>query len=279
MKARIPTMLILLAAMGFSFAGCGSEKDIYLAEIIEVLPQEVYGRNLFGVQYVNAKSLSRDPDLVNLFKYFKERVRAQTEYILGIDLSDAWAYAEASGYDGWLTLVKGGFNPKKVRDSLKNHGYNESEYGGSEVWIKQYWVVTFPDNILVFGSEDHVKASISVINSEEPSMYDDENVKAVIDKIPTGIESYIYRGGIIYNEIPTLAGRLSTINMARGDNTLDMNGWYIFDSEATAKSALHDLEEYIRGWWFYYSYCHPRGRFIETTGEMGIEFFDIWVCD
>lgn len=130
--------------------------------------------------------------------------------------------------------------------------------------------VAFLKNMLVLGFEDAVKLSIRVSQGKETSLYGDQDVKSVVDRLPAGILISIEREVAMYN-IQSLAGGVSIGKSARGEGTLEIKAWYKFSSETSAEAAQHDLEDYLEGW---YDATHIesqlKGEFIELTGETDI---------
>jgi hypothetical protein len=131
-------------------------------------------------------------------------------------------------------------------------------------------VVAFLENMLVLGDTYNVKVAIEVSQGKETSMYDDEDVKSVVDKLPSGILVLIEREEAMYN-VDALVGGVSLRKSAGGKVTLEIKGWYEFRDETSAEAALDDLKDYLKD---YFNAINMdgqlKGEFIELTGESEI---------
>ena len=133
--------------------------------------------------------------------------------------------------------------------------------------------------MIVVGFDDTVGACIRAYNNEEPSMYDNEDTRAVADKLPV-VPSCVVATADYYpmeledylSEIEYLAYSMGVSNENRDDEVLDISAWFKFDSEASAEAAMEDIEDFIETGVEVYTSINARlnGQFIEITGEMEI---------
>lgn len=268
MKVRIIAMVMMLVVLGSLVAGCGSSGGGQLVGIMKVLPYDVA-----EVTYVDIKAIAEDPDLEDMYGSLQDSFGELQEEV-GIDFSDLHAMAYGYGEAGILVILKGKFDIDEFRSALKDTDTEEDEYRGLEIWTKDNTTLAFLEEMLIFGDMDTVKVSIRVSQGEETSMYDDEDVKAVIDKLPAGIMIFLQGEEALYN-IDGLVGGVSIRKSADGEGTLEIKGWYKFRSETSAEAALADLEDYLKDYFDATDMNGQlKGEFIEITGKTDIPSID-----
>ena len=101
-------------------------------------------------------------------------------------------------------------------------------------------------------------------------MYDNENMKVVADRLPSGISYSVFGSDVMYST-EVLAGSICWENSTSGDGVLDISGWLKFDSETSAEAAMENIEDAL-GWEFDATNTEASlsGQFIEITAEMEI---------
>jgi len=101
-------------------------------------------------------------------------------------------------------------------------------------------------------------------------MHDEKDMKAVADKLPSGVVSMLFSPDLM-NDVEILATGICLQNQQRDDEFLDITSWLKFDSAASAEAAL-EYVEYMFGNAFGITQTsiQLRGQFIEITGETAI---------
>ena len=112
--------------------------------------------------------------------------------------------------------------------------------------------------------------NLEVYKNEEPSIYDNEDMKVVADRLPAAIYYMVFGPDYIYG-IETLAGGVCVQNQHPNDEVLDVLGWLKFDSAASAEATMENIEDDLsRELNITITDARLSGQFIEITGEMEI---------
>ncbi len=268
MKAKILTILVVMAVLVSCITGCGSKKGGYLIEIMKTLPHDTP-----TVIYMDVELMTEDPDLEDMYNDVLESwddfLAYEANIASAIDFSHVRAFTKTDSRKVYLIAIKGEFDLQDIRDALLEQDFMQGEYEGVEVWTDDSHAFAFLKKMIVSGHTDSVETSIRVSQNDEPSMYGNEDVKSIVDKMPAGFYTLILTGDTWgKSNSLLLAGGIS---MRKGDGTIEIKGWFKFESETDAEAVLSDLEDTMK------EFCGAtqiegqlRGQFIELTGEMEI---------
>jgi hypothetical protein len=263
MKARIIATLIVLAALVSSITACTTTVS-FLPNVMKLAPEDTY-----MITCMDTKEAVEDPEFDFIYDYM---INELSYMMVGIEASDISASAIIETDRDYVYVVMGNIDLGEVRDALDDEDFVESEYQGIEIWTDDYDdAVAFIDNMIVVGYSDEVEACIRRHNSEESSMYDDKDIKAVADKLPAAVVHVVFGADVIYS-FEVLAGGVYWRNSTSGDEVLDMSGWLRFDSVASAEAAMENIEDDLS--WEFNAInieAHLSGQFIEFTGEMEVQ--------
>jgi len=275
MKIKAITMLMVLAVLASGIAGCSQAKGDNMVQVMKIAPE-----NALSITYFDLDAIKEDPDCEH--RYDDMRGSIGSEMWRNIQISDISGYAIIGVERGTLFLQIGKYDIKDIRNNLKEQGYTEGEYRASEIWTSDIFgmamAYTIIGNMVICGDKDTVEACLRVHKNDEPSMYDNKDVKSVLDKLPAGIFHIIIKTiserDSIYHGLRT--GGFSISNLKTGDEVLDIKGWFKFESEADAEASLEDVKDIGEGFFFSADVdidVQLKGQFIEITGEMDIEDF------
>jgi hypothetical protein len=275
MKTWIIITLTVLVLLALAIIGCSSTKDSNIIRVIKIAPEDTQ-----SIMYMDFDVIKNDPDCAPMYDDMRDSIESEME---GVQVTDIIGYGMINVEHGGLDVRIGEYNTEDMRNTLKEQGGKEEEYQGIEIWVSDTHglprAFTFIDNMVVFGDKDTVEASICAYKNIEPSLYDNEDVKTILNEIPGGIFH------IIINPIPnellnifgTGTGFISICNLVEGDEVLDIKGLFKFESEADAENYLEKTKELARGFLFSTPMdieAKLKGRFIEITGDMDLEDFD-----
>lgn len=270
MKVRILTLLVVLAVLVSCVTAC-TPKDSYLIQVMKLAPESVGNINCIDIE-----AMAEDPDFKDWYDGMIIGLSDILSYeMVGLEASDISVFAgfEIDFEINWepIDVLIGDFNLEDIRDTLEENYFVEGEYRGMEIWTDDFGdAVAFIDNMIVSGYADLVEACIRTHNDEEPSMYDNEDMKAVADKLPAGIWSTVFGSDYIYSG-ELLAGGMCLRNLTSGDEVCDINHWYKFDSESSAEAAMEDIENESGFLWdATINDASLSGQFIEITSEVEI---------
>ena len=154
---------------------------------------------------------------------------------IGLDHS---AISVVALFGDFNVILIGDFSLEDIRDTLTRMDFVEDEYRGVEIWTYDYGgAFAFIDNMIVAGYIDSVEACIRIQKNEEPSWYDNEDMKSIADRLPAGAISMVFGPNYI-DDIEILAAGICLRNRHRGDEDLNNKGCFKFDNEASAQDAL-----------------------------------------
>ncbi|HEY31865.1 MAG TPA: hypothetical protein G4O10_02020 [Dehalococcoidia bacterium] len=261
MKAKTLTIVVVLAILACSITTC-TPNDSYLVQVMKLAPEDT---NV--VLCIDAEAIAEDPDFGYIYDATVSSLGHETA---NIDRSAISTLASISTDSYYVLVFVGDFGLKDVRGTLIEEDYVEGEYLGVEIWTGDFeHTVAFIDNMIVSSyTTDSVKACIRIHKNEEPSMYDNEDMKSVVDKLPASVVSVVF-GPDYMSDIEILAGGICVQNQNREDEVLDYTGWYRFDSEVSAEDAMEDFEDYMRIELDAISInAHLSGQFIEIAAEV-----------
>jgi hypothetical protein len=268
MKAKILAILVVLAVMASSITGCGPKKGGYLIEIMKILPHDTP-----TVLYTDVELITEDPDLEGMYNDVLESwddiLACEANIATAIDSSHVRAFTKTDSRKVYLIAIKGEFDLQNIRDALLEQDFMQGEYEGVEVWTDDSHAFAFLKRMIVSGDASSVETSIRVSQNDEPSMYGNEDVKSIMDKLPAGFCSLILIGDTWgKSNSLLLAGGIS---MRKGEGVIEIKGWFKFESETDAEAVLPDLEDAMKeflGATFIEGQL--RDEFIELTGEIEI---------
>lgn len=208
-------LALLLAAALVVPTSCGGESGA----LVGVMKQIPAGAN--DVVYWNVKEMEKDEELHGMLDRWKadneawlDQFAVRTgvvEHFLGFSTGPAEGPAgnasagNVSAGDS-SAIVKGAFDLEQMRAQLEIREYDDGDFKGLEVWESPdgvYWVVLTKDMVAVGQKEDIIE-SIRVIQGGNPSLYDDQDARDVVDRLPGGVLMHFHRAG----ESP-LAGELA----------------------------------------------------------------------
>jgi hypothetical protein len=265
MKARIIVILIVLAVLVSCITACTS-KDSFLVQVMKLSPEDTYMITCF-----DAEGARDDPE----FNFIHDYMIEELSYT-GVDMEvmDISAFATVETDWDYIYIVMGDFELEDVRDALieLGVGFAENKYRGIEIWTDDYETsIAFIDDIVVAGPTDEVEACIRRHNNQASSMYDNEDMKEVADKLPAAVVHSVFGPDVMYS-IEALSGSICLTNSNGHDGVVDMSGWLKYSTEASAEDAMTtDLEDDL-GWELNaaISDVQQSGQFVEFAGEMEI---------
>jgi hypothetical protein len=259
--------------MTSNIVGCtkAESSDSDIVKILKVVPENTKMGALIYYLDLEELELQEDPDFEHSYDEMLDTSSAAME---GVCVSDISGMAIASAPPGFFCNIQvGKFDPEDIRDNLKEKDYIESEYLGSEIWMdsEEHNAFTFIDNMVIFGSKPTVQTALSINKKKEPSIYDNEDIKSVLDKVPDGI-NYLISTFSPGRDIKILACGISVRNLTSSDEVVDITGWFKFGNNSDARAALEYIENVVEDLFWGEDInnvdCQVEGNFIKITGDM-----------
>ncbi len=155
------------------------------------------------------------------------------------------------------------------RDRLDSLGLSEDEYQGVELWERNGELVALMEDLVIFSTRQGVRDSIEVIMGEKDSLWDDQDVKDIVDRLPNGINmKYICHPEYMAYEGMKAQG---TSLEKKDEDTLKMTGVFMFEDEDAARDAVAEIKEDTGAEEIERSDVKQDGRFVILTIEVGIQ--------
>lgn len=269
--ALIALLLSLVPAAAACLGGGGGANDAI--DVMKKVPKDAG-----EFAYIDIKALRDDEDFSELYEDMEDAFAEFTESFLGIDFDDVDSFG-VFGEEFWL---EGNFDLDEVRDNLENpefgfgfgSSFEEGEYKGVEIWESPgTWLALMGDTI-IFGNEDGVKAFIRVVEEGDDSLYEDEDFRDLVDRLPGGPVVTVDEGAF-YDAYEYDGLQVWGMSLKKKDSdTVTMTMVCKFEDEDSADSALDDIENDVES----DEENELRnvrvtrdGRFVEVTAEADIE--------
>ena len=271
-------LALLLAAALLIPTSCGGESGT----IVGVMKQIPAGAN--DIVYWNVKEMEKDEDLHGMLDRWKADNEAwldqfavrtgDVEHFLGFSTGPAGGPAgnvstgNVSAGDA-SAVVKGTFDLEQMRTQLGSREYNDGDFKGLEVWESPdgvYWVVLTKD-MVGGGPKEDIIESIRVMEGGDPSLYDDQDARDVVDRLPGGVLMHFRKAG----ESP-LAGELAYGDSfkRKDQETLEAHIVLKFLEPEDAAAVLEIVEEEADLAYDKIS-AKQDGRYLRIDGEIDIE--------
>jgi len=263
MKTKTTSVLIVLVVLASVITAC-MPTDNYLVQVMKIAPI-----NTDMISCMDMEAIVEDPDFSYTYDYIINYLSYHLLDDIDMDISTVSAFATAETDLHSIFILVGDFNLEDIRGALEYNYFVEGEYKGIEIWTNDLLEqsLAFIDNMIVVSDITSVETCIRCHKNEDSSMYDDEDIKSVADRLPAAVGYYVFGSDYMY-DIEILAGGTCVQNKQPNDEVLNITGWYKFDSATSAETSLRDtIDE------FEYEYSATlissklRDEFIEITGE------------
>lgn len=236
----VPVVLLaclVIVMMGYAVGqgrGMGMERGV--AGMMRQIPDD---STYFT--FVDAKALRGDKDLKHLYEGWRDNP-GYTLDDYGIVTDDVEHTAMGISLEGErYYLIDGDFDLREVRDKLDSLGLDEGEYRGVELWERNGEVVVLVEDLVILSTEEDVRDSIEVIMGEKDSLWDNQDVKDIVDRLPDGINTkYISHPQYMSYEGMKAQG---TSLEKKDEDTLNMIAVFMFEDEDAARHAVAEIKE------------------------------------
>jgi len=177
--------------MAMSLIGCGSSSG--LADMMKRMPDDA--TEFFVEDFKAGRAIGAD-ELSEGYGGFLDMWR-ENLLDVGIDLDGtstlAWYASDTAAF-----LIEGDFNLDNIRAKLEESGEHSEEYRGVEIWTKGDNIEETGDHgdlvyalinsaLIIVGSEQSIDGCIGVINEGDASIYDNNDFRDIIERLPRGL--------------------------------------------------------------------------------------------
>lgn len=191
---RIPSIVMVVVLVVLSLivaAGCSSDGGGggTTASAVGTMKQLPKGGD--GFAFADLEGMQTKEQLKDLYDSYSDRLNEEydTEEELGASLDEVTGVAT----NGEVVLVKGTFQLDDIRDNLEDQDYDKDEYKDVETWEStdegDETAVAFIDKSLIIIGQTmgDVEDCIDAIKGGGTSLYEDEGLKDMVDRLPDGI--------------------------------------------------------------------------------------------
>lgn len=251
----------LLAVLLTATLSCGGSGG-GLAAAAKMVP-----RQTDSVTYSDVQQLRNSNDLRDLYDQARASWRdTDLAEVTGISVPEIDWYYDAYTPDGYIEIVGGAINLQDVRNELEDNGWDEHRYQGVEVWEDGYDSVAITNGHIIVGDPDAVEACVDVMKGDIRSMYDDSDVAAVIERLPSGLFSGVYSED--YSSSGAVASGMSAA--AKNKYGAKVHEVFLFENDDDAEDAVYDIENDFGNDDYRNIDVSRRGRFVVVSGEMDL---------
>ena len=174
---RFLTVILVLATI-VSVAGCSSgSKSVAAGKDRAVSMMQILPADTSNFSFLDTYMLQTDKNLSADWEYMK------VSYFGNNSISEKF---NGVVYTDELSVFEGDFTLDQFMGNTSNGSYN---YGGFKISTSTYNTsVVMINSSAVTGYDYDVRRCIDVVNGNESSFYDNEDVKAIMNLLPSGIE-------------------------------------------------------------------------------------------
>ena len=202
-KAVIGIAVLILTLLSTAM-GCASTKGGGAVDMMKKIP---IGSDSFA--FIDIDAIRTDNDLEDIYIGIADSFGMFPGSVgINFDELDRLTNDEIGN-----VLLEGDFYLDKIRGTFTELEYNRDEYSGVEVWgIEGGLIALVSNKLIIFSFEDTVKDYIKVINGVDASLYDDEDFRDVIERLPRGIAMVCTEG--IFPVFPTSHDKYDGLKVA-----------------------------------------------------------------
>jgi hypothetical protein len=263
---------LLLFSMTPVLAGCGGDGGDAggVPGAVLAMVEKVPG-DAGECTFLDLGELRADGDLKDIYESTTLEISDSEDAVISPENVDRMVQA------GRLTILEGRFDLASLEAQLAGGGYTESDHEGTPVWRgPSSSVAVVSASCLVTGWDaEELGDCIDVIGGDGESLYDSEDVRELLDRLPGGFMVMVFAGGEdfedLYQGVRAVGYSLSKEGPDRARMTLIL----AFADAASAGEAEGDVEEmltYEGGEQGASNISVTRdGRYVKATGDMPIE--------
>lgn len=254
-------LIFALVSVGFSCFG-GSKR---YAGMMAMVPVDSTHYSYWAIDKLGA-----DDDLWTLYVKFRESTAAMQLRDIEPVLAVVKRSAKASGFEGSVTVLEGDFNTKDLERRMRNEGYARSVYREVDIWTPEgetgYLSVAVKGSAVLMGTEKDLRSCIDVIRGDQnDSLYEDQGIRWVTDRLPEGLIVGVFRAGPGSEEQHTDLIAYGRSYSKDGKDRMRMTAVYMFRDGYAADPAQVGIRDYLTNQDFTNVELKQDGNFIRVT--------------
>lgn len=271
---RIWALVLALAIAVSTLSGCvfsGGKEFVSLMEKVPIAAT--------SYAYWNVGTMGEDSQLWALFEVFKDSPYSKQITDLGLARSSVKHMAGAYGFGEYsnssVRILKGAFSDNDVNTRLAKYNYLEEEYEKLGVWAppdSEYNYLSLEGGRILMGCGDCVKACIDTLSSGDSySLYEDQNIKSVADRLPGGIIVELFDAGAVPEEAYADLVVFGRSFRKLKDGSLELKAIYMFQDTYSAGQSSQAIDDHLAGNRYTVTKVVHSGSFIEVTANIAMD--------
>jgi hypothetical protein len=247
MKSRVIATIAVVLLFGLSGSMCGCFRDSKdFADMMRKVPVE---STCFA--YWDVHQLGTDTDLVGAYTKFRESPQAQQLMDVGVLLSVLERSVRAYGFGGSATVLEGDLDLEDIERRLVENGYTETVYRGIGIWTSQDGnegdSLALQEGTILMGSGEDLRSCLDTIALQQVySLYDDQNIRLLIDRLPRGLMVNVCKADLASVEAYDDLIALGKSYKKEGQDRLKLTAVYMFQDSYAAREAQTQIEGHLK---------------------------------
>ncbi len=265
-------MALLLTMTGLP--GCFGGGKPYV-DLMQKVPIEARSFSYWAID-----RMAEDRELWDIYGEFMDSPEANQITGLGIARSSVFHIATAyyaNLTDTSIRVLKGDVSVGDVERRLSARKYEKELVNRTSIWTppdQKMRRITVQEGIIFMAGNTLLQACISVVNEEESlSYFEDQNIRAVTDRVPHGVLVQITKAGLDpeeeYRDLVAYGKSYRTANGGK----LEITAVYMFQDNPSAGMAGDEVKAYLENNRFTDIKLKHDGSFIIATGLIDITVF------
>jgi hypothetical protein len=279
MRRKIAVLVafaLVLQGIASSCALLGGSSNVAV-DLMKRVPGDSASFSYWAVDKIDS-----DEELWEVYAVFRESLEADQVKDTGLALSIVEHASKASWFNGLVNgsakLLKGKFGTGDMERRLEREGYTKGTSQEIRIWTPPgelgYQPVALQDEALMIGDSESLTACIDTrLKDEESSLYENPNVRLVVDRLPTGVLLYVDKASSASEERYDDLVVYGRSYRKGGSGKLELTAIYLFQDSYTAGQALNAIKDHLATKKFQDIKGERQENFIRATGEIYVTDF------
>jgi hypothetical protein len=225
-------VVLLVIALVFCFRG--SDKDDFI-RMVKMLPEDLSGLTFFDVAVLRA-----DEDLASTWNLIQQQLIGPDIY--GENVSKITGFGIV-GSENEMMLYAGDFDLEQMTSLIEQGSVESFEYEGITVWTDQNASSTAViDNVVFVGSSEDIQLCVDVANGQGISLYDDNDAKDTIGRLPGG---YVLGVSVMNSSENNYGLMAAGMAASKNDGNISETSLLKFEDSDAAQGYITEFESQI----------------------------------
>jgi len=250
-KATLSYVIMMLVFV-LTLSSCSDSEDVEIEitdianpESMNSLEMVPYNTERFG--YLDLDALRKEPDLMAMYDSWEKRLNDGVGESLGIDLREiSYVFSSDS-----VVMLRGEFETGELKAIVEAIALESLDYHDVKMWRVEVlgadsWI-TLEDDVIIIGPyEGNIRDSILVLVDEAMSLYDKEEARGVMEKLPRGIIYTVEKQRLNHQGYSGLLASGLSIGIGE-DDSIEYTWSCMFNTENNAVSMIDYIKRDVKG--------------------------------